>query len=210
MNKHLLFLTGLLLASAIPRVNGQKQKGQPPVADAGSPASSPVSAPAGDSMIQTSTIATTSAEDITTTSAAGPLLQTIATTSAQDVTTASAGVPIVQNIAITSISAPVTNQNSVTANPVTKSLVTASPVTPAVPPASSPVVESPAASPVNNLPVTCSDNDAFPFYVDATYGKQTCAWLRKVGTGVAFDALCSSKAPLGYGFVVCPETCGRC
>ena len=91
-----------------------------------------------------------------------------------------------------------------TMNPTVSSRV------PTTAPASSPVVESPAASPVNDLPVTCSDNDAFPFYVDATYGKQTCAWLRKVGTGVAFDALCSSKAPLGYGFVVCPETCGRC
>jgi hypothetical protein len=76
-------------------------------------------------------------------------------------------------------------------------------------PAFSPL-SSPAESPVDIATVTCNDYDAFPFYVDAAYGKQTCAWLRNVGTGVAFNVLCSSKTPLGYGFVICPKTCGRC
>jgi hypothetical protein len=70
------------------------------------------------------------------------------------------------------------------------------------PTSQSPVMES--------VTVTCSDNDHFHFYVDAAHGVQTCAWLRNVGTGRTFDLLCSSKTPLGYGYVLCPRTCNRC
>jgi hypothetical protein len=269
MTKHLLFLTGLVLASAMPMAHGMS-----PVA--GSPsATSPVSSPVDVRTVQT----------VTTTSAQVPVA-VVPTSPFQTVTTTSAQVPVAVVTTSPPIAAPVTvlpvfspstsgpvTASPVTASPVTASPVTASPVTetmsitatlsqptwmpatyvPISPPLTAPLssapaafpssavpipdlappgqvgypstfpsaapsgetpafspLSSPAESPVDIATVTCNDYDAFPFYVDAAYGKQTCAWLRNVGTGVAFNVLCSSKTPLGYGFVICPKTCGRC
>ena len=244
MTKHVLFLTGLVLASAMPMAHGMS-----PVA--GSPsATSPVSSPVDVRTVQT----------VTTTSAQVPV----------DVVATSP--PIAAPVTVLPIFSSSTS-SPVTASPVTASPVTASPVTetmsitatlsqptwmpatyvPISPPLTAPLssapaafpssavpipdlappaqvgypstfpsaapsgetpafspLSSPAESPVDIVTVTCNDYDAFPFYVDAAYGKQTCAWLRNVGTGVSFDVLCSSKTPLGYGFVICPKTCGRC
>jgi hypothetical protein len=89
-------------------------------------------------------------------------------------------------------------------NPITFPIVAPSDVF--LSPASSPV-----ESPVEVGTISCADCDFFPFYVDVAYGKQTCMWLRNNVTNTAIlNTICSFKDPLGYGFVLCPKTCGRC